>query len=371
MAFNLYAVKQLFEDLFPLGDLVLQLTIFIIFLCDILKKIKYNQKLKYEKYLVFFAFLIMINGFYNGIIEALYIKEYIQAILNYGFIFIICIYILNAVNTRNELISILRMTRFNIILVTLFSLYDTKILGISRAGDTINPNYLSQMAVILLLFFIFSSEKKLSLQSLFYYGLSIYSIFLTGSKSGLMAIIIIICSILLFSIKSKKIVVFSYYAFWGLFLFYIGIILSTANYNYGLLKFFVKEEDTSRIALWQYTFTEFLKHPFMGDLYNTFRVPWGTIELVTHNDYLRLAVELGVISVILLFVFGRKQIKLLENYNKWDSMFLYALIMVTLSYSLSHNNLNNPMFWLALVLPSLKIFSPQHLKKEKGVEKNY
>jgi hypothetical protein len=368
MAINVYSVKPLFEELLPLVDVILQAAIVVVFLYDIIVKYKLNHKFKYEKYLVFFAFLILFNGLSNGMSSALYTKGYVQGLLNYGFIFVLCLYILNTINTREELIDILWMTRFNIILLFVFAFFDTNIHDIGRAGDVVNPNYLSQMSIILILFFIFSTENKFSLVSFLFYVLSTYTIILTGSKSGLMALMIIIGSILLFNIKSKKLIMISYYTFWGIFLFYMGVILSTANYEYGLLRFFVKAEDTSRVMLWQYTYYEFLKHPIMGELYNTFRAPWGTIKLVTHNDYLRLAVELGITGVVLLFAFGRKQMKLLLQYSNRDSLFLYSLIMVTLSYSLSHNNINNPMFWLALVIPSLKVFDLDNANMEKGDE---
>ena len=134
--------------------------------------------------------------------------------------------------------------------------------------------------------------------------------------------------------------------------YFMFIIIFTSNYEFGILKYFVKSEDTSRIILWQYTYENIITHPIMGTFYNSFRAPWGNLEMVTHNDYLRLMVELGIGSVILLFSMVNKQIKYILIYKNMDGFFLYSLIMITLSFSLSHNNINNLMFWFALTLPS-------------------
>jgi hypothetical protein len=256
------------------------------------------------------------------------------------------------VKNEIEFKNILLMSKYSGILIFIYSVYDRFVLGLDRTGGEVNPNYISQITVLLLLFYVYSAKKKLSIKSLVYYCMLLFSIISTGSSSGIMAISIIVVSLILFSIRSRRLIILSNYLVWFIMFYFMFIIIFTSNYEFGILKFFVKSEDTSRIIIWQYTYENFKASPIIGSFYNNFRAPWGNIEMVTHNDYLRLMVELGIGSVILLFSMVNNEVKNIYKFKKIDGFFLYSLIMVTLSFSLSHNNLNNFMFWFALTLPS-------------------
>lgn len=367
LTISLYSIKPVFEKVLPMFDILLQFSIIILFLIDLLYKYKSGIKFKYESYMMLFGLLIITNGLYNALFNNSdnFSSLYTQGFLNYAFILITCIYLLNSIKFRKDFENILRNTRFNIIFLFLLSVYDVTILGLNRAGEVVNPNYLSQMTIILLLFYIFSAEKKYSFISIIYYLMSIITVLLTGSNSGLMGLSIIAMSIILYIFKLKNLINFIYYAFWALTSFYMWIIIYTSNYTYGLLKYFVKEDDTSRIDIWRFSFNEFLQQPLMGDFYNSFLAPWQGFYFVTHNDYLRLLVELGVFGLLILFLFTRKQLLKLLMFQTFDALFLFTLMLITMSYSLSHNNINNLMFWLVLLLPTFKIFKLDKAKLEE------
>lgn len=355
-AINMYTIKPVIESYLPIMDLIMQVVIIGSALFLFIHAFKKQQYIQYSIFLLTFFMLIIINGMYNTFKGNVINFHYLQGLLNYAYIFITIVYLMNNIQDRIEFNNILSRTKYNGILLFVYSLYDKYILGLSRVGDSVNPNYLSQMSLILLLFYIYTLNGNFRFKNMIYCSMLLFTIISTGSSSGVLGLIAIGLGAILFSIHSKQLIIFSNYMFLIVMIFYILVILLTSKYDYGLLKFFVKDEDLSRIVLWQYTYNSIISNPLMGELYNSFRAPWGNLEMVTHNDFLRLAAELGIGSIFLLFAFVTKQVKRLIHLNKLDGFFLYSLILITLIFSLSHNNVNNLMFWLVLVLPSFKIF---------------
>ncbi len=355
-ALNIYTIKPIIENYLSFVDPLIQLVIIISILFEIIRYIKNGKSVRYNRYLIFFFVLIVINGLYNTFTGHTISRFYIQGLMNYSFILILIFYFMNTIKNEIEFKNILLMTKYNGILIFLYSIYDKLVLGLERTGGAVNPNYISQMSLILLLFYVYSVENKVSLKSLVYYCMLLFSIISSGSSSGIMAIGIIILSLLLFKMRSRRLIILSNYIVWITMFYFMFVIIFTSNYEFGILKYFVKSEDTSRIVLWQYTYENIKAHPIMGTFYNSFRAPWGNLEMVTHNDYLRLMVELGVGSIVLLFSMVNKQIKNILKFKNMDGFFLYSFIMITLSFSLSHNNINNLMFWFALTLPSILMY---------------
>lgn len=354
--FNMYTIKPIVEAYFPLLDTIVQIIIIISVLLELYKSIKNTETVRYDKYLIGFFLLIVINGLYNGILSNTISTLYIQGLTNYLFIIILIFYFINTITNEMDFKEILSMTKYNGLLIFIYSVYDKFVLALPRIGDSVNPNYMSQISIILLLFYIFSTNNRLSIKSIIYYLMLFFVIIWSDSSSGVMALGIIFISFLLFNLKSSLLIILSNYLVWIIMFYYMFIVIITANYEFGILELFVKNEDTSRVILWQYTYENIKAHPVMGVPYNTFRAPWGSIELVTHNDYLRLMVELGIGSIILLFLMVNKQVNNIVRYKSIEGYFLFTFIMITLSFSLSHNNINNFMFWFALVLPSMPYF---------------
>lgn len=366
---DIYTIKPIIESSLSFFDSVFTKIILLCALVLLSIKIVEGKKIKYDKYLLYFLLLIIINGLYNAFLGNTISSLYIQGLANYSFILILVVFFMNTIDSNPEFKSMLQITKFNGILIFSYAIYDTFVMGLQRTGGDVNPNYFAQMSIILLLFYFYSAKKPFSLKSIIYYFMLVFSIVSTGSSSGILALLILIASIFLFLLKSEKIIMISNYVFWIVMLFFIGVIIFTSNYEFGILKYFVKSTDLSRIFIWQYTFDYILYHPFMGVLYNTFRAPWSNLEMVTHNDYLRLGVELGIGGILILFFMVKRQIHNITKFNFKDGFFLYSLIMITLAFSLSHNNLNNFMFWFALVLSSILHFDTQKIN-ESGGNKN-
>lgn len=353
LAINLYSIKPIIEKYLNFLDIFFQIILIIAFLIKLYTILKNNEKLESDPYILIFLFLILLNGFFNFIKLNTISNLYIQGLTNFLFIMLLIIYLLNSIKSEYELKRILFITRYNIILIFMYSFIDKFILGLDRAGENINPNYLSQACVILILFYLYSTKSKRIVKNSVYILLVIFSVLSTGSNSGQLAILIIIASFLIFGIKSSNLIFYSNYLAWGTMFFFMLIIIYTSNHEFGILKYFVKTHDTSRIVLWQYTFEQFKLNPIMGAFYNSFRAPWGTSYLVTHNDFLRLLAELGFSSILLLFAMVRNQFKYIIRLQRSSGVFVFAFIMITLSFSLSHNNINNFMFWFALILPNM------------------
>jgi len=77
--------------------------------------------------------------------------------------------------------------------------------------------------------------------------------------------------------------------------------------------------------------------------------------LVTHNDYLRIITELGLIGFIVFISFITFQVKsvftILKKYDKKIGYALLSLLIFNLLFSFAHNNMNSLLFWYISMLP--------------------
>jgi O-antigen ligase len=74
-------------------------------------------------------------------------------------------------------------------------------------------------------------------------------------------------------------------------------------------------------------------------------------EMVSHNDFVRVLAELGIIGTIIFLVMIAASLNGVMKYASDYKYFLLAALLGSFTYSLTHNNMNNLFFWLILLLP--------------------
>jgi O-antigen ligase len=101
------------------------------------------------------------------------------------------------------------------------------------------------------------------------------------------------------------------------------------------------------------------EHPLVGIGYGQFTKynPLNALfsdkmqGIVTHNDYIRIITELGIVGAILFLIMTITIFKKTFKIPKLFKELCLSLLVMTLFFSASHNNLNSFMFWLILFLP--------------------
>lgn len=372
MIISLYCLKPYIEKYTGILDATITLMIFMGILLVLVLNNRASKQVEISIrrvpiFMLLVSFLIIINGVFhivnNGEISSLYI----QGLLNICFICVLMFFVFSNLKDVEELLNISKYTFPSFILLMFFGYYDYIVLRTVRIGDDVNPNYYAQMTIILFIFHIFNSKKIFSIKNLMITFSVFYLVILSDSSSAKISLIILGSMVLLYLFKVKH----SLINFIGpLYLFLVGYFTyKTINFSIedSILDAFVKE-DLSRVFIWRYAWGNILENPFMGFEYNTFRAPLGDVWLVTHNDYLRIMVELGVFGTLLFLVYLIIQFSKISKIKNEKLFFLNSsLFFITLTYSITHNNINNFMFWLALILPSISYL----IEQEKRMEENY
>ena len=89
-------------------------------------------------------------------------------------------------------------------------------------------------------------------------------------------------------------------------------------------------------------------------------------ELMTHNDFLKVIAEgglIGIFSMLVVFWHIVKKLRFLFQFNRDNAYLSISLTASILIYSSFHNNITNFMFWFILFLPFL--FTSYLLKQNK------
>lgn len=358
---SLYCLKLYLEKYIGFLDTGITIAIIIgIFISTVFKFKKTDYAVIDIKRIPLFIIIMTLLVFFNGVVHSVYNGEitplYLQGFFNVLFISVLVLFVFSNLDDVEELLSISKYTLPSFILLMFFGYYDYLVLGMSRIGSDVNPNYYAQMTIILFVLYIFNSKKIFSISNLVITLSVIILVVLSDSSSAKISLIILSGMTILYIFRIKHSII----NFIGpLHLMFVSFFTyKTINFSIdgNLFDVFVKE-DLSRIFIWKYTWGKIIDSPLLGHEYNTFRAPWGNMMYVTHNDYLRIMVELGLFGSLLFLIYLVLQFNRLSKLQNPKLFFLNcSLLFITLTYSITHNNINNFMFWLALMLPSLSYF---------------
>lgn len=357
LIFSSYAIKPYIEDFANILDA--SITLFVIFgIFLILFSFLYkNNRITFHLiripiFMIIFFLMVILNGFYNAFYKGYIDSLYIQGLINISYITVLVSFVFIVLRSEKTLLNILSSTKLSLYMLIFFGLYDFLINKWERVGSDVNPNYYAQMLIILLVFHVYSNKKYL-IENIFLYFLSVILVFLSDSSSGKISIILLSLITIFVVLKVKKWTINILGFVYIFIIFYFIYKTIKVSITGGVMDIFLKD-DLSRVYIWQYAWESIKENVWIGHEYNTFRSPWNNMYFVTHNDYLRIAAELGGISVFIFIFYIFLQINKMSLIK--NNMMFYlssSLFFVTITYSITHNNINNFMFWIGIIFPSI------------------
>ncbi|MFB3226206.1 O-antigen ligase family protein [Exiguobacterium sp. PHA03] len=357
LIFSSYAIKPYIEDFANILDasitLFVILGIFLILFSFLYKNNRITLHLiRTPIFMIIFCVMVILNGFYNAFYKGYIDSLYIQGLINVSYITLLVSFVFIVLRSEKTLLNILSSTKLSLYMLIFFGLYDFLINKWERVGSDVNPNYYAQMLIILLVFHVYSNNKNLS-ENISLYFLSVILVFLSDSSSGKISIILLSLITIFVILKIKKWTINILGFVYVFIIFYFIYKTIKVSITGGIMDIFLKD-DLSRVYIWQYAWESIKENIWIGHEYNTFRSPWNNMYFVTHNDYLRIAAELGGISAIIFIFYIFLQINKMSLIK--NNMMFYlssSLFFVTITYSITHNNINNFMFWIGIIFPSI------------------
>lgn len=178
--------------------------------------------------------------------------------------------------------------------------------------------------------------------------------------------------IFIFGIYRRRILYFSLLPLFGVLLF---LILGGGEYVQALYNRFqsfflpVEEAIPGRVTTWSAAWEIYKRSPIIGSglgSFVTLAPMYGSFIVFTHNFFLYILVEMGLIGFILFILFSMKIIRGLIHfaYKYGDQIsrtiflgFLASLVVLVIQASFKTIGLANPMFWaiLGLIVAYLRI----------------
>ena len=300
-----------------------------------------NQGKISKKYIIFASWYFLFVGMY--FINGLFISKY-----NFGvethLIYIICqlsipIYY-SGDYSSDDLVDIFKKgchsaCRISLIIIILAELPNFTTLEF-RIGSTVaNPN---KIAMGLLMFFaVFFFERLFEQKSnLFDLASSLLFIILTGSKKGILGIIVIIAVLSVCKFKWK---VYKYFAP-CLVVILVYILIMNNDYLYSIMgrridAFFSDVQDTdkvtgstvTRMSMYRDGLKFFMQSPIWGHGYNFFTdgTLYGTYS---HSTYMELLVSFGLIGAGMFYsIYVWSLNMIIKVKNNWNILFFTILIL--------------------------------------------
>ena len=292
----------------------------------------------------------------------IYMAYYIHYIRNFIFIALIVTYLYLILDTDEKLQELFQLIIAITVLLSLFVVVEVLQIGWGRAWLFYsNPNYLGYALLPGLVLAIFSKQKYKQL----IVPLIIFSIFATGSRAAELSVVFIVLLFVLFNIKqlNKAYLIVSLLIVTSTSILFFDKIVTNQDFN------------GTRGVLAKITLNVFNERPINGMGYGQFRKSFsryvdedirkiGNIEIekalaenaekMTHNDFLTIVAELGLIGlafVIFLFYKLYVELKKLLLHSRNNYFLSISLIGSSLIFSLFHNNLTSFVFWFILFVP--------------------
>lgn len=337
-----------------------------------------NKKFSFKKYHFFiFSWLLylFLSTLWTPNLEV-FQNEFLSQ-----FSVVIMFIILTSIKTdKKRLDNIFRIIWINSFIIALLSLFfneqyfylEDRIV-LSLFGYKIDPNYQAILVLFgIALSFTYLLNDKNKILSIIFSIVGIFSLFLTGSRGGFIALLIISIISLILYIKNnltvKKIGQFI------LIIFTLSISLYIFVFNFFPENIFERiflisgyGDGSSRINLWNNAFL-LLKENFNL----IFGAGWGAFfhyndaNLAVHNTYLSVMSDTGIIGFCLLFIpIFIVFYKSIKNKDYLVIMLNISLMIPILFVSLEHTKI----FWIPIII----LFLNHNIKnKENEIEKlNY
>ena len=292
----------------------------------------------------------------------IYMAYYIHYVRNFIFIALIVMYLYLILDTDEKVQELFQLIIAITVVLSLFVVVEVLQIGWGRAWLFYsNPNYLGYALLPGLVLAIFFKQKYKQLVV----PLIIFSIFATGSRAAELSVVFIVLLFIFFNIKqlNKAYLAVSLLVVISILMLFFDKIVTNQDFN------------GTRGVLAKITLNVFNEHPINGMGYGQFRKSFsryvdedirkiGNIEIekalaenaekMTHNDFLTIVAELGLIGLVFVtFLFYKlySELKKLLLHSRNDYFLSIGLMGSSLIFSLFHNNLTSFVFWFILFVP--------------------
>lgn len=355
-------IDSIFELIFILG--------FIYFLV----RRKFNIKIP-TKMTVFIAIYLMeivvysiVNCNISFIARSAEFKYYLG-------ILVLIIYMYCKIDTRERLISLLKIISDTALLFMMlgwgkYFFFHTYVVAVDN--DT-NRYALYIFLGIMCKYLQYALETEFySRRSIIYYTIfGAVTIFFSKSTSVLICLCLSLCIFILYKILNMKLIgkVFGIISFIYVFVsaFCIKIVADNTMLNYWFIEKLMARKgyyDTTRAYIWREAIDTFKNNWLLGEGSDVFRATIGPNSYVTHNDWLSLLVNMGIIGFGAFFVFTVCVIKdTIHISDKRMKAIFFACIGSMYTFMLSHNCINFFMFWIIIAI--MYIFREIYNKSER------
>lgn len=328
--------------------LLLPISVCFSFVLIILNYKKFNSKWLIDNYILLFYFLIRIISIFLNKGSFLNFKT-----LVYEIFFLIIVNFLFDKNKKtykgfSKMIIVLNLV-FNVVSI-IYQYIVQRDFSRELFGIYTNPNGMAILTIISLMLYINLREKSsLKRFDYFYLLFSTLIIFLSESRTIIIAVIFYIVIKLLLEKKIIELdIIRKFLGFMLIFCLMIIIVFSYINKNNYVpsnLENEINDVTTNRYFLWKYSIFSLERNPIYGigenniGEYRYFEIPYmffKTIDSVSrkerlllnnnHNGYLQLLVGNGIICFIIFFSFIYKEISKLS-----EDMFSFVAVLLLIN----------------------------------------
>lgn len=266
------------------------------------------------------------------------------------------------VSDDKKLINIVKVLRLQSILLSITTIVQNALMGIDRVEAPFsNPNYLAFFIGIGIVCHLYLEGKNKPLLQI----IIMLGVLGTGSRGTV--IMVAASYIYYFAIIEKKVrqvLVVSVFISFIILMFYMQII---PNRFFGeqkdgsienrkelmyLAKNIISKEYINGVGYGQFQ-VNFWRHIPAENIGETnFEIVIKEDKMVTHNDYLKIMVELGVAAFLYFIYIALVQLYKGKNIDKiYSSLSIFTVAILV--FSLTHNNMNTFIFWTLLFSPTL------------------
>jgi hypothetical protein len=283
----------------------------------------------------------------------IFVSEYIQLIISILFL----LYIYHTINTKKDLLSILKFIMLSGILLSLFEIIiflldldiNTKSF-IGRIAENYTAFYLLISSIVIPLFFM-----KINKLWIFVVILGVYAIYINESRAMmLLAVLFILKEFISFNNIYFKIIITVLFAtiIAYLFLTFDTSLIYDPNSIYSVLNFENNFSNLERLKLLYYSYQLFINNLFgygLGSSYSLFfDNPVTIIKYYPHphNTVAFLSVELGVIGVLLYIYFFTSMYRSVKKIN----MIIYKKLIFNIILALFLFSIVDVLFYNGVLM---------------------
>lgn len=275
--------------------------------------------------------------------------------------------------TLSEYNLLVRIYMISGILISLIIIFGSSFVNVSFGrysivigGAVIDQNNLAlglSIPAMLAMSILFDKTERLGWKiiSVICLTVALYAIFLTGSRGGLLCLVIAAIVYILIRLKnapifSKVLIVAAAVSLVFTFQYFLAILPGDLSVRFTLADV-QKDGGALRINIWEAAFKGFADNDIIR---KTFGIGYGAFpnfitryffkDVAAHNDYVQILLELGIVGLTYFLLMLKNEIKLCIKRSNGLGIALILIVMVS---CVSMETVFKKAFWAVLVMSSL------------------